>query len=322
MSAAPIQTPAAAPAAHAADFAAAEAVCKRHAKSFHFASYFLPRRKRQDAYAVYAFCRIIDDAVDETGTVEAKREMLDRFEDMLPDLWRGRTPGGFAGEKAWVLDAFADVARRREIPQDYFRTLLAGCRSDLTGRTFADWPELREYCYQVAGVVGLMMCRVFGVTDDAAHENAVAMGNAMQLTNILRDVGEDLDRGRIYLPRKDMADHGVDVHDLDGGNVTPGFRQLMAFEINRALDLYREGAAGLHAVPADGSRQTAAVMAVTYAGILGEIERRGYDVFSSRASLSLPQKMSRLPLARRLWKRRPGEAVPQVFKLVTRGMVP
>jgi phytoene synthase len=307
---------------HPASFDAAEAVCKRHAKSFHFASHFLPKRKRRDAFAVYAFCRIIDDAVDETGTLEGKHDKLDEFEAMLPGLWRGVTPSGFRGEAAWVLDAFADTAQRLDLQQAHFQTLIDGCRSDLKARRFRNWPELREYCYQVAGVVGLVMCRVFGLTDDAAEENAVAMGNAMQLTNILRDIGEDLDRGRLYLPQTDMDQFGVDVHDLEKQLVTPGFRGLMEHEIQRALALYRKGAAGLHALPKDGSRQTAAVMAVTYAGILGEIERRGYDIFSSRASLTLPQKMARLPMARALWRRRPGETVPQVSKLIVRGMTP
>ena len=317
------------PAAHPAAFDAAEAVCKRHARSFHFASYFLPKVKRRDAFAVYAFCRMVDDAVDETpGGVDAKKEAVDRFDHVLERLYAGSLPDGFVGERAWVLEAFADVTRRRRIPIGYFHDLLEGVRMDLVGRRYETWADLKEYCYHVAGCVGLMMCHVFGLDDEDTDEDrrikrhAIAYGEAMQLTNILRDVGEDLERGRLYLPQADMDKHKVDVHDLDRREPTPAFASLMRYEIERALDLYREGAAGLHYLPEDGSRQTAAVMGAVYAGILGEIERNDFDVFTQRASLTLPQKMARLPMARRLAKRRPNEVVPQVFKLVTRGTQP
>ena len=184
---------------------------------------------------------------------------------------------------------------------------------DLEVRRYPTWHALESYCYHVAGVVGLIMSRVFGLEDEGAGRQAVMMGNAMQLTNILRDVGEDWERGRIYLPREDMERFGYSEKDLAAGAVNENFRELMRFEIARARDLYRRGAEGLCRLPADGSRATAAAMAALYSGILKAIERQGYDVFGRRAHLTTIRKVGRLPAAWRLARRRDGRAVPGVF---------
>ncbi len=189
-----------------------------------------------------------------------------------------------------ALAAFADTVRRYDIPKRYFDDLAAGCRMDLTVSRYATWDELRVYCYHVAGVVGLIMCRVFGLADAAAERQAVVMGEAMQLTNILRDVGEDAAMGRVYLPAEDLARFGVRRADLLAGVVNEPFRQLMRFEVDRARSLYRDGAAGLVALADDGSRFTASAMGVIYSGILAAIERQRYDVFAGRARLSTPRK--------------------------------
>ena len=276
-------------------FLAARDVCRRHAKSFYFASHFLPREKRFAAYAVYAFCRMMDDAVDEAppGGAEAA---LAQFCERLDEVYAG----SLNVPAEHPLRAFAATVRECEIPKSYFLDLAEGCRMDLTVTRYADWPALETYCYRVAGVVGLIMSRVFELPDPAAESAAVAMGNAMQLTNILRDVREDWGRGRLYLPTGELARFGVSESDLSAGRVTPQFRELMRFEIARARDLYAQGAAGLAALPADGSRGTAAVMSAVYGGILEDIERRGFDVFSGRAHLSTFQKLRRLRLARRM----------------------
>jgi phytoene synthase len=140
------------------------------------------------------------------------------------------------------------------------------------------------------------------------------MGDAMQLTNILRDVGEDWARGRLYLPREDLERFGYTETDVARGVVDERFRRLMAFQIDRARALFRQGAEGLSALPDDGSRLTASAMAVIYAGILGAIERRGYDVYTGRAHLTAGEKVRRLPAAWRLSKRERGEPVPEVFR--------
>jgi 15-cis-phytoene synthase len=283
----------------AVDDAAAEAICRRHAKSFYFASHFLPEEKRRHAYAVYAFCRLLDDAVDEAPDPATQEARLVRFGRLLDGAYAGELPTGDA-EDAAALRAFSRTVRACGVPKAHFEELAEGCRMDLTVRRYADWPALELYCYRVAGVVGLIMCYVFGLTDPRAHRQAVAMGNAMQVTNILRDVAEDLSRGRVYLPQGDLARFGVTEADLAAGRTSDGFVDLMRFEIARARSLYAEGAVGLSALPGDGSRQTAAVMATVYGGILGAIERNGYDVFTKRAHLSTWQKIKRLPLALRV----------------------
>lgn len=282
-----------------ADDAAAKAICRRHAKSFYFASHFLPQEKRRHAYAVYAFCRLLDDGVDEASDAAAQERALVRYAGLLDDAYAAAPPTGDS-EEAAALRAFSRTVHACGIPKLHFEELAEGCRMDLTISRYADWPALELYCYRVAGVVGLIMCYVFGLTDTAAHRQAIAMGNAMQLTNILRDVADDDRRGRIYLPQSDLARFGVSESDLAAGRPTAAFVEMMRFEIARARSLYAEGAAGLSALPGDGSRQTAAVMATVYGGILGAIERNGYDVFTTRAHLTTWQKIKRLPLALRV----------------------
>jgi phytoene synthase len=330
-------------AADAPAFAAAREICRRHARSFYFASTFLPRAKRDAAYAVYAFCRMIDDAIDEdddaierddgarpTAAAAAGRasappdrgptsgldSRLALFRNRLDDIYSDRVqppPAAVRSEARLALHAFALTARRYEIPKAYFLELAEGCRMDLVISRYSTWAALEQYCYRVAGVVGLIMCRVFGVTHEDASRQAVQMGNAMQLTNILRDVKEDWDRGRLYLPLEDLARFGYGERDLAAGVVNDNFRNLMRFQIRRARALFRDGAAGLSHVANDGSRLTAASMAVVYAGILGAIERQAYDVFAGRAHLSTVQKLRRLPKAWRLARRPKDQPVPEVF---------
>jgi phytoene synthase len=279
-------------------YAAARDICRRHARSFYFASHFLPRKKRDHAYAVYAFCRMLDDAVDEApGGTDQKLHAIEGFLALLDDIYN-RPDAPRPNHPA--LEAFARTARSCNIPRVYFEELAEGCRMDLTINRYATWSDLEQYCYRVAGVVGLIMCRVFDLQDPAAEAQAVQMGNAMQLTNILRDVGEDLDRGRIYLPLHDLARFGLDENALSARRVDERFIGLMRFQIARARALFTQGAQGLSALPHDGSRSTAALMAVVYGGILSAIEQQGYDVFRQRAHLTTWQKLKRVPTALRL----------------------
>ncbi len=327
------------PISDAAGFGAVRRICRRHAKSFYFASHFLPRPKRDAAYAVYAFCRMIDDAIDQdddaiettgpaarasatpphqpasvcgpTSPLDARLNLFHARLDEIYDRRLALPPPDERSEAQHALHAFALTVHRYAIPKQYFLDLAAGCRMDLTVSRYATWAALDRYCYHVAGVVGLIMSSVFGLSDASAREQAVLMGNAMQLTNILRDVREDRERGRIYLPLEDMVRFRYSEADLNAGIVNDAFRELMRFQIARARDLYRRGAEGLCFLEGDGSRLTAAVMAVIYGGILGEIERRGYDIFAARASLTRGQKLRRLPLAWRVARRRRGRPLPQ-----------
>jgi phytoene synthase len=334
-------------------FRAARDICRRHARSFYFSSAFLNRAKRDGSYAVYAFCRMIDDAIDQddqsiestevggwesgaggrrvqpdprptthdprpTGccSTSALEQRLQLFRARLDDIYQNRLQLPLLehrSETQHALHAFALTVHRYEIPQQYFLDLAEGCRMDLTISRYATWNSLERYCYHVAGVVGLMMSCVFGLTHSDAKHNAIAMGNAMQLTNILRDVKEDWDRGRVYLPLEDMARFGYSERDLSRGVVNESFRDLMRFEIDRARQLFRAGADGLCWLAGDGSRLTASAMAVIYSGILGAIERQNYDVFSRRAHLSFGQKLARVPRAWKLARRMHEHPLPHVF---------
>lgn len=294
-------------------YAAARAICRRHAKSFYFASHFLPADKRDAAYAVYAFCRLLDDAVDETTDPAEMERELTRFSSLLDQAYANDFAATPRSEGDFALRAFADTVRRCGVPKKHFEELAVGCRMDLSIHRYANWADLEIYCYHVAGVVGLIMCYVFGLEYPEARRQAVTMGNAMQLTNILRDVAEDLQRGRIYLPADEMADFGVTETDLAAGTSTAGLRGLIAFEISRARALYRAGAAGLCRLENDGSRLTASVMATIYGGILAALERQRCDIFAGRVSLTLGQKLFRLPTALRVARREAGDALPTDF---------
>jgi phytoene synthase len=333
-------------------FAAARNICRRHARSFYFASFFLPPRKRDAAYAVYAFCRMIDDAIDlphdesfagarglrhhpamvsprslkvldpapgrdDHCSIDTLENRLAMLRDRLDEMYDGRLelPAPAARSEAQhALRAFTHTVHRYEIPKQYFMDVAEGCRMDLTVARYATWADLENYCYHVAGVVGLIMSCVFGLRHSGACAQAIAMGNAMQLTNILRDVKEDFDRGRIYLPQEDLVRFGYTENELARGEVNQRFRELMRFEIARARELYRTGAEGLCWLAGDGSRLTASAMAVIYSGILDAIERQDYDVFAQRAHLTTPQKFRRLPAAWRLARRESGEPLPRLFR--------
>lgn len=293
-------------------FYAARDICRRHAKSFYFASHFLPEPKRSHAYAVYAFCRLLDDAVDEAADQETRVRNLIVFDELLDGIYEGRVPDE-PTERDRALRAFEITVRRCGIPKRYFEELAEGCRMDLSANRYADWIELENYCYHVAGVVGLIMCRVLDVHGERANDYAIELGNAMQLTNILRDVREDYARGRVYLPAEEMRMFGCDESMLSRNEATPEFSELIRYQVARARDLYLRGCEGLAMIDGDGSRFTAAAMAAVYGGILGAIERSGYNVLSRRVHLTPGQKLARLAAALRLAHREPGDALPDVF---------
>lgn len=250
----------------------------RGSKTFYFATRFFTREVAEAAYAVYWFCRTTDDLVDEAVTP--------------PDLdgWRRRLAcaldGCTTGEE--VLDTFASTARRFSIPAQYAFELIDGVEMDLVKSEYANFDELRLYCYRVAATVGLMMMHVVGF-DGAPHAEAIHMGVAMQLTNILRDVGEDLSRGRLYLPLDELARFGVSRADLAAGRRTDAFRRLMEFQIARARREYELGRAGLPFLHSRG-RFAVDLASRIYARILHRIEASDYDVFARRAVVSRREK--------------------------------
>jgi phytoene synthase len=261
---------------------------RTYAKTFYFASHVLPREKRMAAYAVYAFCRYADELVDgaaaiaEPGTVLRELGLLrDQLVELYSQADAGETKQG----------AFRDTVRKYGIPVEYFLDLLRGVEMDLMKKRYRDFAELDEYCYCVASTVGLIMTKIFGSADeDGALQHAVELGKAMQLTNILRDVGEDYRRGRLYLPADELQRFGVKEEDLESGQVTPAFAELMTFQIRRARDLYACAEAGIPTLTDDGSRFCVRLMSRTYANILSAIEANGFDTLSRRAYVSLTRK--------------------------------
>ncbi len=267
-----------------------ERVTRQHARTFALASYFLPARKRRAAFAVYAFCRQADDIVDSaavgvpdvTERLAAYRQRLDRALDGTPD--------------DAVFREVAAVVREFCLPARVLHELLDGVARDLHPATYASWPELERYCYGVASTVGVMCTHIFGVTAGATPESAMGraetLGVAMQLTNILRDVGEDARRGRCYLPLEDLARFGItrsEIADLTVSAGDPRWQALMRFEISRARSLYANAHSGIASLERD-SQRCATACAVGYAHILDAIERIGCDTLTQRARVQLPGK--------------------------------
>lgn len=277
--------------AAAPGLARGDRVCRRvtrhHARTFYFASACLPRATRTHAYAVYGFCRWADDGVDQARDRAEAAVQLDRARDSLDRAYgTGPVPPGLA--------AFRRTALGRGIPRPLFDDLLDGMAMDLDIDRYADWPALDRYCYRVAGVVGLMMTYIFGYRSERCFPQAIALGTAMQLTNILRDIAEDWGRGRVYLPQDEMARFGVSEAQIGEGRFDDNFRALVRFQIDRARRLYAEAEAGIPWLVGDSSRLTVRVMSRTYGGILGAVERLDGRVLADRARVSTPRKLAGL----------------------------
>ena len=260
---------------------------RRNARSFYFASAALPREKKRAAYAVYAFCRYADDLVDRATAESGIEAALARVGLDFDRMTAGELDEPpFAPAFAWAVDRFA-------LEKQPFFDLLKGVSMDLGEVRIADWPELRDYCYHVASVVGLMMASIFELRDERGREHAIELGLAMQLTNILRDVGEDYRMSRIYLPADEMAAHGVTPDDLGAPAVNERLKTLLKVQAERARDYYRRAETGIPLLADDGSQYTVWLMRHVYAGILDEIERMNYQVLHRRAGhLFSPQTLA------------------------------
>jgi 15-cis-phytoene synthase len=259
---------------------------RRHARSFYFASFALPKHKKVAAYSIYAFCRYLDDLIDQHRPGGDGAELVTRVHEEFTRLISGE-----AASPPFAL-AFANTVKFYRIPPEPFLDLTRGVLMDAGPVSLQTWDGLRRYCYYVASVVGLAMCPVLGLAGSHGTEHAVELGIAMQLTNILRDIREDWERGRVYLPADELARFGVGVEDLARGRVTEPFRQLMQFQIARARAFYLRSEAGIPMLADDGSQLTVWMMRHIYAGILDEIERQNFDVFRKRAATSLARKVA------------------------------
>ena len=275
------------PAAIEAAYAEAEGVTRRWARSFHFASGFLPGPKRRAVFALYDYCRHVDNLVDRRGDRSADdvgRE-LDRLAALVKRMHGGERPR----EARWA--ALWDTLERYPVPLAPLLELIEGVRTDLGPVRMPDFQALYRYCFQVAGGVGLMLGPVLGAEEAGFREYGVGLGVAMQLTNILRDVAEDLADDRIYFPQDELAAYGIDAETLGRRKMTPALRRFLAFQALRAREYFAMGDAVVDLFPQDGSRLTVRLMQRTYAGILDQLERRHYDVFRGRVYVSTPRKL-------------------------------
>jgi len=263
----------------------AEKITAQHSKSFYFASGLLPEEKRSAVRALYAFCRTVDDIVDESS--EGER-------DSRLDYWRTTVNTASFADNDPIAAAWADTLTRYHIPRHYALQLIDGVARDLFQSRYQTFDELATYCYGVASTVGLMSMYIVGFHSSEAVPYAIKLGVALQMTNILRDVGEDYHNGRLYLPREELAFYGIQESDIAEGRMTDHWRQFMKFQIERTRQVYEESWAGVKMLEREGQLAIGAA-SVFYQGILDEIEKNDYDVFTRRASLSTVGKVQRIP---------------------------
>ncbi|HEV2194991.1 MAG TPA: squalene synthase HpnC [Candidatus Acidoferrum sp.] len=301
-----------APSLSIADFPESYEHCHRIARAahsnFYYAFYLLPKPKRDALAALYAFMRLVDDVSDEGRDLAAKQRGLARWRAALDQAITGQEQV-FDGNAAVVspaaslpgaeetLPALVDTMQRYNMPARYLHDLISGAEMDLTVRFYPTFERLREYCYRVAGTVGLTCTHVFGFRDARALDLAEKLGLAFQLTNIIRDVHEDHKLGRVYLPEEDLARYGVSREDFARGEATLGMRELLRFEADRAWQLYEEGAALLGLIGED-SRSALWLLVHTYSALLGRIEALDFAVFGEKIRLSKAEKMVFMAKAR------------------------
>jgi len=288
------------------------AECHRIARSshsnFYYAFFLLPKRRRDGLAALYAFMRLVDDVADEGNSLAAKQRGLAKWRAELDEAVTGLdqcfdgtaalplTESSSTGA-AEVLPALADTLQRYKIPARYLHDLISGAEMDLTVKSYPTFDRLREYCYRVAGTVGLTCTHVFGFRDARALDLAEKLGLAFQLTNIIRDVRDDRQMGRVYLPEADLAEYNVKPEDLARGEATLGVRELLRFEAQRAWQRYEEGAALLSLVEPE-SRAALWLLVHTYSALLARMEDLDFAVFGERVRLSKAEKLVFIAKAR------------------------
>jgi 15-cis-phytoene synthase len=264
-------------------------VTRQSGSNFYFSFFSLPKEKREAITAVYAFCREVDDVVDNPGE-KNPAAVLAGWKEEIARTYEGKPTRELTRSLAQAVEGF-DLSRA------YFDGILQGVAMDLEQKRYPTYESLSAYCYHVAGEVGLLCMEIFGYRSERLKSYAVKLGAAFQLTNILRDVGTDADRGRIYIPQEDLHRFGVEESDVMAKRLTPNFRRLMAFEARRARDTYRESSV-LPTPEERPSLRAAEIMRAIYENILTRIERRNYDVFTNRVRVPTPVK---LWLAAKAW---------------------
>ena len=268
---------------------------KKSGSNFYYSFLFLPRARREAMYTVYAFCKEVDTAVDEPPSGTDPRQQL--------ELWRGELAAAYGGSPSFpVTRSLAEHVRRLSIPQTYFEELIKGVEMDLTITRYATFDALSLYCYRVASVVGLICLHIFGTTSPRAQDYAVNLGMAFQLTNILRDLGTDAGKGRIYVPQEDLEHFGYTEKDLLRQTYNLPFADLMRFEAQRTREYYAKAERALNTLPPNERRAltVAEIMRAVYSRILRRIQASEFRVFEQRVTLSTRH---RLAVAAGVWLR-------------------
>jgi squalene synthase HpnC len=306
------QNPLAASAPAAADALESYEKCHRIAReahsSFYPAFFLLPKAKRDGIVALYAFMRLIDDVSDEGADLAGKQRALVRWRAALDQAINGQeqaTDGSAAIASPFavlpgaeeVLPALVDSIERYKMPPRYLHDLISGAEMDLTIQAYPSFERLKEYCYRVAGTVGLTCTHIFGFRDSRALGLAEKLGLAFQLTNIIRDVKEDASLGRVYLPDEDLTHFGISKDDLKRGEATLGVRELLRFEADRAWKLYEDGSE-LYGMIAEDSQATLWLLVHTYSSLLARIESVDFAVFNGRVGLTKTEKLKLVAKAR------------------------
>lgn len=271
-------------------------ITRHHAKTFYMATRFLPNHKQRSIFAIYALCRYVDDLVDEAEDLILKDKLsktdvekrLNHWKKKLQDTYEGRS------HENPILIAFSDVLHRYHIPIEMPFELMEGVCMDLYKNRYDTFEDVYDYSFKVASIVGLMTSQVFGYDSKEALGYAVDLGIAMQLTNILRDVGEDLRKNRIYLPKEDLEKFGVTEQDLFAYSLNENVKDLLAYQIQRTRRYYARSDKGIKLLSAD-SRLPVLLARHNYSRILDKIEKNQYQVFERRAYLNTTEKLSILP---------------------------
>ena len=284
------------------------AIARSAHSSFYPAFFLLPKPKRDGIVALYAFMRLVDDVADEGHDLAAKQRGLAKWRAALDEFVTGfsqlidgnaalKRSDSYPRHAAETLPALVDTIERYNMPTRYLHDLISGAEMDLTIQTYPTFDRLREYCYRVAGTVGLTCTHIFGFKDPRALDLAEKLGLAFQLTNIIRDVHEDYSLGRVYIPDEDLSRYNVSAEDFGRDEATLGVRELLRFEAERAWQNYEEGAELLDLIDAD-SRGTLWLLVHTYSALLARIESHDFNVFGERVRLSKPEKILSIARAR------------------------
>ncbi|RPH80213.1 MAG: squalene synthase HpnD [Nitrospiraceae bacterium] len=269
------------------------ALTKKSGSNFYYSFLFLPKKRRAAMYTVYAFCKEVDNAVDEPPAGSNPQEELRR--------WRAELEAAYHGSPTFpVTMSLAEHVRELAIPQTYFDELIKGVEMDLTASRYASFEDLSLYCYRVASVVGLICLHIFGPTSARAQDYAVNLGMAFQLTNILRDIGTDAGQGRIYLPQEDLDKFGCTDQTILQQQESDALRELFTFETVRAHTYYAKAQAAFDALSASDRQAltVAEIMRAVYFRILKKIEEPRHRIFGPRARLATSH---RLAVAAKVW---------------------